>query len=120
MILTFESPTGRRKWKIEPYSSGLCFKIYKSPIGWVDADGIVRNRNGQPIKTQWTEVGMYPTTIDRAVELVVDMMIADPDDTVTFEFHGLDMRKGMNRVFKKWLDEVKEKVMVSEPDSGEQ
>ena len=106
MIVILESPTGKRKWKIEPYDNGLCFKISKTPIGIVDVDGVLRNRDGKEIKQGWLDCRLYPTKLEHAVEKVVDLMLADPEDSVTVEFHGIDMKTGMNKIFKKWLKDT--------------
>lgn len=117
MILIFQSPTGNRKWKIAPHENGLCFKIYKTPIGLMGADGIVRNKDGKEVKCEWTDCRRYPTTMEHAIEMVVDLMLSDPEDDIALEFSGIDMRKGMERIFKKWLKEVKEGLVEPVDDN---
>lgn len=116
MILIFQSPTGKRKWKIEPHDNGLCFEISKTPIMTVGVDGVARSKSGKVIKREWIPCHRYPTDLEHAVEMVVDLMLADPDDDITLEFSGIDMKTGMNRVFKKWLKEVKEGLIAAADD----
>ena len=115
MLIILESPTGKRKWKIEPLDSGLCFKISKTPIGIIDTDGVWRSKkNGRTVKKEWIDLPCYPTTIESAVEKVVDFMIADPEDEVTYQFSGIDMKKEMTRIFDKWLKKILKEVKVEE------
>lgn len=111
MIVIFESPTGMRKWKIEPFDNGLCFKISKTPIGYVDSDGVLRSKkNGKEIKEDWIDCRIYPTTMEHSIEKVVDLMLADPEDQIEVQFSGIDMRKGMEKIFKAWFKKVKLEV----------
>lgn len=113
MIVILESPTGKRKWKIEPYDNGMCFKISKTPVGVVELDGVMRSRkNGKEITGEWIDCRRFPVTLEHAVEMVVDLMLADPDDDVKLEFSGIDMRKGMNKIFKNWLKDVMKTLEV--------
>ena len=104
MLIILESPTGKRKWKIEPLDSGLCFKISKTPIGIVDTDGVWRSKkNGRTVKKDWIDLPCYPTTLESAIEKVVNLMIADPEDEVVYQFSGMDITEGMLKIFKRWL-----------------
>lgn len=111
MIVILESPTGKRKWRIEPFDSGMCFKILKTPIGYVDTDGVLRSKkNGKEIKGEWIDCKIYPSTLEYAVEKVIDLMLADPEDEITMEFSGIDMRTGMEKIFKRWLNKIKKEI----------
>jgi hypothetical protein len=115
MVVIFESPTGKRKWRIEPYDNGMCFRILKSPIGVIEQDGVMRSRkNGKEIKGEWIDCHRFPVTLDQAVAMVVNLMLADPDDTVKLEFHGIDMKQGMEKIFKRWLKDVKKTLEVED------
>ena len=112
MIVILESPTGKRKWKIEPEKSGMCYRVLKTPIGVAFIDGVLLNKKGTPIKADWIDCKIYPTTLMSAVSKVVDLMLADPEDQVEVEFKGIDIREGMNKIFKRWLNQVMKTLEV--------
>jgi hypothetical protein len=48
--------------------------------------------------------------MEHAIEKVVDLMLADPEDQIEVQFSGIDMRKGMEKIFKAWFKKVKLEV----------
>jgi hypothetical protein len=71
MIIIVKNPVNGRRYKIEPMDSGLCFQIFKEPLS-TDV-----SKNGKPIKSDWLSCEKYPTTIDHAINLCVEMMMLD-------------------------------------------
>ena len=103
------SPSGRRKWRIEPYDNGLCFRILKTPMG-VERNGRLYAKNGKEIKSEWVNCEKYPTSIDSALEHVVDLMLADPDDPTELEFDAADVRKAATRVLREYIKKAKMEI----------
>ena len=93
MIITIESPSGNRKWRLEPFDNGLCWRLLKTPIN-------------PEAKQEWINCECYHSTLPAALEALVDRMLKDPDDPTTLEFKAEDIKKQSMRVLKAWLKDA--------------
>ena len=93
MIITIESPSGKRKWRLEPFDNGLCWRLLKTSIN-------------PKAKSQWINCECYPTTLPGALKALVDRMLKDPEDPVALDFKAEDVEKQAMRVLKAWLKQA--------------
>ena len=91
MIITVESPSGKRKWRLEPADNGLSWHLLKSSLENKDA---------------WIDCRSYYPTLAGALEQLVEAMLHDPDDKVQLEFSAADVKSAAMRVLKNYLKEV--------------
>lgn len=104
MRVIMTAPDSGRKWKLEPVDNGLCYQLYVSPV-----KGAKNPRTGEPVKSNWTTTGKYPTTLSNGIECMIDMMLNDPNGKQNLE---CDPRY-LNKTFKKTMDEYINKVIDS-------
>lgn len=93
MIITIESPSGKRKWRIEPVDNGLCYRLMKTSL---DPNA----------KNQWINCECYSGTIQSALERCVERILKDPDDPTHFELAASDLKRNAVRCIKKYLEEL--------------
>lgn len=93
MIITVESPSGNRKWRLEPFDNGICWRLLKTPIN-PDA------------KQEWINCECYHATLEAALKAMLQRMLCDPDDPTTFEFAPEDIERQAMRVMKAWLKDA--------------
>ena len=103
MIVTVESPTGNRKWRVEPIDNGLCWRLMKSSM-----------KKGA--KHEWINCECYSATFDGAMKNLIERMICDPDDPCDLGFPPEDMKKSVARAIKAWLKDAK--VVTDDADAA--
>ena len=74
MRATLTNPVNGRKYRIRPYSNGMCLMIERQPLGTVN------KKNGKPIKSEFTSCDKYPATWREAIRTVVQMILLDTEE----------------------------------------
>ena len=93
MIITIESPSGNRKWRLEPFDNGLCWRLLKSSID-------------PKAKSKWIDCTCYHSSLASALEALVERMLKDPEDPVSLEFTGVDIKRSVVRVLKNRIKDL--------------
>ena len=76
--------------------NGLCWRLLKTPI--------------KESKSEWIDCNCFHATLAGALESLVERMLKDPEDPVSLEFTGNDMKRSVIRVLKSKLKEMKMEV----------
>lgn len=74
MVITMTNPGNGRRWRLRPYSNGLCYVIEKSPLGKINP------KNGKEIKSEFLSCDKYPMSIEAGIETMLQMALRDPED----------------------------------------
>lgn len=74
MLVIVENPYNHRKYKLAPYESGECFKLYVSPLPGA------KNKKGDPVSADWLFTGKYPLTINDGLSKIWNMILCDTTD----------------------------------------
>lgn len=104
MIITLTNPNTGRRWKIKPYSNGLCYEVHRETKGEI-------GKNGKPIKSEFTFTGKYPNTLEDAIRTTINMMLTDPDDKTKIDLSASSSRT-MSRHFNEAIDKFIEGITV--------
>lgn len=116
MIVTLTSPTSGRRWKITPLANGLCYQIFKEQTKEIGS----KLKSGKVIKNAWVDTGRYPSTLDHAIAMTVDLMLKDPDDQVEFAFEVRD-KKSLNKsakdILKGFIDGIEVTIRKKRKDA---
>lgn len=104
-IIAYNPATGR-KWRIRPYSNGLCYVIEKSPLGTVNP------KNGQKIKSEYVSCEKYPVTLDRAISLMQQLMLTDTADQTSATANAVDMELSTSvlQMLQSWQKQIEVEV----------
>lgn len=79
---------------------GLDYEIFRESSGKVDKDGKVRG------KGEWTTCRLYPTSLPFAVYKVLNMILADPDDTDSVSVEAEKARVKLGKVIHDRIEEI--------------
>lgn len=96
MQVILENPSNHRRYKLTPYESGGCYKLYESPL-----PGAL-NKQGEPVKAEWLFTGKYPLTIEAGLDMVWKRMLCDDCDPqdVALKDLGKTIKKMRTEVIK--------------------
>ena len=101
MKITITNPNNGRRWRLRPYSNGLCLLIEKSPISKVNP------KNGKPIKSEFVSCDKYPSTWSQGLKTLLNLMMNDPEDETEMEIGDLkEAPAALEDVFNTWLSKV--------------
>lgn len=101
MVITMTNPGNGRRWRLRPYSNGLCYVIEKSPLGKVNS------KNGKEIKSEFVSCDKYPMTIEIGIETMLQMALRDPEDEEQMDIEPImDTPQEIAKRIKKKLDEI--------------
>ena len=105
MKITITNPNNGRRWRLRPYTNGLCLLIEKSPISKVNP------KNGKAVKSEFVSCDRYPSTWDDGLRTMLRMMMEDPEDGAELEIGDLaDASEKLNDTFEQWLSNVKVEI----------
>ena len=105
MKITITNPNNGRRWRLRPYTNGLCLLIEKSPISKVNP------KNGKAVKSEFVSCDRYPSTWDDGLRTMLRMMMEDPEDGAELEIDDLaDASEKLNDTFEQWLSNVKVEI----------
>lgn len=105
MKITITNPNNGRRWRLRPYTNGLCLLIEKSPISKVNP------KNGKTIKSEFVSCDRYPSTWDYGLEAMLHMMMNDPEDGAELKIDDpADASEKLNDTFERWLSNVKVEI----------
>lgn len=79
---------------------GLDYEIFRESAGKKDKDGNVRG------KGEWTTCRLYPTSLPYAVYKVVNLILADPDDTDQVVVQADKIRVQLGKIIHDRLDQI--------------
>ena len=79
-----------RNYKISPYSGNTCWKIQKR-----------QDKEGS--KTEWCEPYYYPSSLDRALEIVYELILRDDGKRLKSMTEALKEMKSLKEEFKEVL-----------------
>lgn len=102
MLVIVENPYNHRRYKLVPYESGGCYKLYETPL-----PGAL-NKQGEPVKAEWLFTGKYPLTIDRGLDMIWKRMLCDDGDAREIEL------KDLGKQIKKMRTEVIKTITVED------
>lgn len=101
MQVTMTNPHNGRRWRLRPYSNGLCLVIEKSPLGKVN------KKNGKEIKSEFVSCDKYPMTWEHGLVSMLNMLMCDPEDNEEFELKSLDrLEAELSEAFIGWLGDI--------------
>lgn len=105
MKITITNPNNGRRWRLRPYTNGLCLLIEKSPIAKVNP------KNGQPVKSEFVSCDKYPSSWEHGMATMLAMMVNDPDDPGELEIEDIDsIADELSGIFREWLSNVEVKI----------
>lgn len=105
MRVIMTDPDTGVKYKIEPFDNGLCFRVFKS----ISHRKGEKTRNGHEVKKDWSFTEKYPSSLDHAVSMVIDMMLNDPKGKAELAIKPDNAYKNI----KRYLDDMTEKIIAS-------
>lgn len=101
MILTMTNPGNGRKWRLRPYSNGLCMLIEKSPLGKVN------KKNGKEIKSEFVSCDRYPSTLAAGIRTMMEMLLMDPEDSTQIDIETLmDTSDKVAEIIERRIDDI--------------
>lgn len=101
MEVVLTNPNNGRRWRLRPYSNGLCLMIEKTPLNKVNP------KNGKPVKSQWVNCERYPSSWETGVSMLLRMLLMDPEDTETIDPGDLEyVPHELRAAFERKLDEI--------------
>lgn len=74
MQIVMVNPHNGRKWRLRPYSNGLCLTIEKSPLSKIN------KKNGKEIKAEYLSCESYPTSWSHGIRRMLELMMMDSED----------------------------------------
>ena len=74
MQIVMINPNNGRKWRLRPYSNGLCLTIEKTPLSEFN------KKNGKKIKAEYLSCESYPTSWSHGIRRMLELMMMDPED----------------------------------------
>ena len=84
---------------------GLDYEIFRESKGKMDADG---NAKG---KGEWTTCRLYPSSLPYAVYKVLNLILADPDDTDAVSVEADKARVKLGKIIHDRIEEITVKVL---------
>lgn len=82
-IILTDKTTGVQ-YKVAPLNNSLCWQIFKRPDARI-VDGVAVGKNGKPVKSEWTPMERYPSTLHHAFLIVMEQMLMADEGSLEME-----------------------------------
>lgn len=105
MQIVMVNPNNKRKWRLRPYSNGLCLTIEKSPLSKIN------KKNGKEIKAEYLSCESYPTSWSHGIRRILELMMMDPEDEKCIEIGDpAKVENTMETEIYSFLNSIKVKI----------
>lgn len=103
MKIIINDPSTNKKYKIEPFDNGLCWRIFRS----IEHRKGEKTRNGHEVNKEWSFTEKYPVSLDEAIRLTLAMMMQDKDDDTVFDIKP----DAISRTVRKAIDDMADRII---------
>lgn len=107
MQIVMVNPHNGRKWRLRPYSNGLCLTIEKSPLSKIN------KKNGKEIKAEYLSCESYPTSWSHGIRRMLELMMMDPEDDANIE---IDDPSKIEKAIKDEIDIFLSNIKIEKED----